>query len=690
VSAFAFARPAPAVMSGVFVACSHYIYKHDNVSPAAAFAELVKIVFLKMHADRELHRTLGTRALTGAVPAASVVFSAAWIEAHEAQHLHPLDLQFQALCARLEADVQCGRRKRIFDPGDTIHLQPDTAKALVAMLQHYDLYSVDEDLNGRLFEAFLSATMRGRELGQYFTPRSVVKLMTGLAELQVDATRVDRVLDPCCGSGGFLIEAAAALGQAIDGGAFSPAQKQRLRRTLREDSLFGIDIGRVPPIARIARINLHLHGDAGSRVYVAEALDKDAAARDEEGAELRALAADASFDVILTNPPFAKEYDHKIQTDRALMAPYALATDGKQRLRSSELFVERYRDLLRPGGKVLAVLDDSLLGSKRFSRVRAFLREHFIVRAVISLPGDAFRRAGARVKTSIVYLTRRVSPDEAQPDVFMWYCTAVGIEDSARQRVSDGDRRQEAHAEVATVLAAFRATRAGDGAQLVPAAQMADRLDVKSCLLHPGRKVQAWQRRGLAVATLGSFVTARAEKLTAAPDQRVRLLSVRYDGHAAETSWLRATIKYSDLHVVRAGDLVVSHINAIHGGVCVLPAAMDGAAASPEYTVLTARPGVSADVLWAILRSPELRAELLARASGLGRHRIAANVLLRLPIPTPTAPVAAASEAAFRRALALDAEATAIRQRAQAELEQALDLRSDAAERILLAFKPPR
>jgi len=65
-----------------------------------------------------------------------------------------------------------------------------------------ELLGIDEDLNGRMFEAFLSATIRGKELGQFFTPRTVVEFMVDLAELKVGRDHIDRILDLCCGSGG--------------------------------------------------------------------------------------------------------------------------------------------------------------------------------------------------------------------------------------------------------------------------------------------------------------------------------------------------------------------------------------------------------------------------------------------------------------------------------------------------------
>lgn len=77
---------------------------------------------------------------------------------------------------------------------------------MVAKLEHLDMFGIEEELNGRLFEAFLGPTMRGEDLGQYFTPRSIVKLMTRLANVKATRSHVDNVLDACCGTGGFVIE----------------------------------------------------------------------------------------------------------------------------------------------------------------------------------------------------------------------------------------------------------------------------------------------------------------------------------------------------------------------------------------------------------------------------------------------------------------------------------------------------
>ena len=107
------------------------------------------------------------------------------------------------------------------------------------------MFGIDEDLNGRLFETFLSATMRGRDLGQFFTPRSVVKMMTQLADLQVNRDRQDRVIDACCGSGGFLIEALTIMRNKIrENDSLTPHEKIAVLDKVCNESIYGIDFGK--------------------------------------------------------------------------------------------------------------------------------------------------------------------------------------------------------------------------------------------------------------------------------------------------------------------------------------------------------------------------------------------------------------------------------------------------------------
>ena len=262
---------------------SHRVIKRSGrlrVGPAPAFMEFVKIVFVKLWADKNLRDNELCRGefkpeiTTMKLPSSAITFSVDWIvKPEEERASNPIDtMLFERLRTDIEREIQLRKKKRIFEKGERIRLKPETIKDVVRRLEHYDLFGIDEDLNGRLFETFLSATMRGRDLGQFFTPRSIVKMMTKLAGLSVNREHQDKVIDACCGSGGFLIEALTELRQQVrDDGSLSDRERNGLFDKAANECVWGIDFGKDPPLARIARINMYLHGDGGSRIYLADA-----------------------------------------------------------------------------------------------------------------------------------------------------------------------------------------------------------------------------------------------------------------------------------------------------------------------------------------------------------------------------------------------------------------------------------
>jgi len=721
-------------VNAAFSWCHQLIYKKDNLSQAAAFGEFVKLVFLKLLSDRQIHEEHPEFANenTAEVPADDVKFSVRWIEAREQDHPNPLDaLQFQTLLQDLEGDIQSGTRKRVFDADEHIDLAPETIKSVVRRLEHIDLFGIDADLNGRLFETFLNATMRGKDLGQYFTPRSVVKLGVRLAQLRADRDHVDTVIDACCGTGGFLIDVLADMWTTVDANdSLSDREAERLKQRIATQCVVGIDVARDPPLARIARMNMYLHGDGGSSIYRADALDKSlrkppagSAELRRETQELRERFDGEQFDVALTNPPFAKEYERNEEREAEVLDEYdvGFAIDGdarrpRPRLRSSVMFLERYYDLLKPGGRLITVIDDSVLGAPSYAWVRDYLRERFLVRAVISLPGDAFQRSKARVKTSLIVLEKKRDPQEEQPPVFMYYTTAVGIDDPPRQRTLPIDRinRRRATEEINEATSLFEAFLRGDKeakAWTVSADRIMGRMDVKGCLPVAGRKVRAWKRKGISVTRLTDVVDVLYPRqgqeqeavelpveevdpdlvVTADSDELVTHLRVRYDGFAEPGEEISASDStYAVLYRVHTSDLVISHINAIHGAICIVPEACDGMVVTTEYTVCRAKKGIDPRTVWLLLRSPEIRSDLLLNSTGIGRSRVRWATASDVAVPEPPREITSSVVRDVKKAEKKEQEALELRANAQQRLIEALTLDSDEAGRILAAFKPPR
>lgn len=219
------------------------------------------------------------------------------------------------------------------------------------------------DLFGLAYERFFPEVFKA-ERGQFFTPRPLVELMVDLVELRPG----ERVIDPTCGSGSFLI---AALGRGAE--------------------VDGLELD--PELVALCRLNLALSG-ANPRAVV--------------HADLFREPVEDTWDVILANPPFSVDI-----TEPSVLAGFELAA-GRARASSDLLFVEAAWRRLRPGGRMAVVLPHSVLANNRYAPLRAWMAERFVRRAIVSLPEGVFRPfGGAASRAAVVVLQRR--PAELRP-----------------------------------------------------------------------------------------------------------------------------------------------------------------------------------------------------------------------------------------------------------------------------------
>ena len=262
--------------------------------------------------------------------------------------------------------------------------------------------------------------MRGKALGQFFTPRSIVELGAALANIKVSESHIDKVLDGCCGTGGFLIEALQQMRNKIKiNPKINEVKKKELIKQITNESLHGIDAALEPDLSKIARINMYLHNDGGSKVFRYDGLETNIRPDKSDNNiiknEIRELSKNLknnTFDVILTNPPFSMWYEVNDEAQKEIVSSYELLkfnNSGKfrNRLRTSEMFIERYKDLLKPGGKLISVIDETILSSENYKYVRDYIKKYFLIHAIISLHGDAFQMSKARVKTALIYLIKK-------------------------------------------------------------------------------------------------------------------------------------------------------------------------------------------------------------------------------------------------------------------------------------------
>jgi len=697
----------------LFKSCHKYIWNTEKRGPNSAFIEFVKLIFLKMWNDSKLHEKYQSD-INGnlIVPIDTNTFSEHWIKKWEKEIKNPInDIHFKELMRNLDYEIRKKNKRELFDQADRIELKPTTIKGVVKKLQAVDLFGIDEDLNGRLFETFLNATMRGSDLGQYFTPRSIVYLGTLLANLRVEKNHIDKVLDASCGTGGFLIEALTIMRNKIrDNNSYSKDEKKDLIEKLCEECLFGVDAAKDPKLARIARINMYLHGDGGSHIYLGDSLEKkltvdksDTIEQQNETEEMINYLQPESFNVVLTNPPFSMWYEKSNESQDKIIDEYDLAkiddstTKKRNRLRGSAMFLERYRDLLKEGGKLITIIDETILSSSEYSYVRNFIRKYFIIRAIISLHGDAFQQSNARVKTAMIYLEKKKNISDQQTSIFMYSSIYLGVDDlpitTKPSKVFEA--RKLAMKEIQTILDEFKKYNEGKtGSWLVDVDQLYDRLDVKFCLPLVGRFVKTWKKSGAEVYRLSDVCIPRDEIIEPRKDhqeEEFRILTITYEGRCrTDEKRLGKEINYSKMKIVRTGDIVFSEYNAFHGAIGYVTEEFDGALASGSYTVVKCGDKKNSLYLWSILRTTEIRADFLSSAIGIGRQTVSWDNIKNVQIPFLSQEKREQIGKKIINAWKMEKEAQESIKNIYTFLDTEFNVESELSKNRFLAAKPPK
>lgn len=441
---FEFRKPEIEELKGIFQICHNTIRNKHKYSPKKAFYEFTKLLFIKFNEDKEIHKRIKEE---GKVVKEDFIFSVDWIEKQKRSD-NPINDLFIKYRNELEELIKENKKRRIFQPTEELMLSPSTIKQIVRLLGNLDLKSVEEDLNGKVFETFLTAVIKGKELGQFFTPRPVVKFMTKLSNPKIrydkekEEYQPDLILDGCCGTGGFLI---FVLDDLIKKADKLPTNVRKIKEKIKNQCIFGIDASE-EEIIFVARMNMYIHGDGGSHIFMADTLDKDMLVEKginkeliKEREDLKELLKKTRFDTILTNPPFSLKYKIDNETAKRILKQYDLAypegRDNSNKIRSlnsNVMFIERYWELLKSHGKLLTVIDDSVLNTDSHKDIREFIKKKFIIKAIISLPKNTFVNADAGVKTSILYLIKKEKEDEPQPKVFMAISDNIGHNDAGK------------------------------------------------------------------------------------------------------------------------------------------------------------------------------------------------------------------------------------------------------------------
>ena len=442
--------------------CHNIIRNNDKLSPEAAFDEISKILFIKIRYERENNE--------------SQIFSLERFQANRKSY-EKLNQEmgvknaipfYQNLFERTKEQF---KDDDLFEPNEIIRIRENSFEAIVKELEIYNLSTTSDDVKGIAFEQFLGKTFRG-ELGQFFTPRTVVNFMVDI----LDPEEGDVICDPCCGSGGFLIKAFEYVRDKIEKEIHEEKEKIKKQyytedyeklsekdkeavdnkvtdlfnklnaeldinneksrlRVLSYDCIFGTDAN--PRMSRTAKMNMIMHGDGHGGVHHNDGL-----------LNVNGIFENR-FDVILTNPPFGARVEKSLKiteadkykdldriekykerydvkgnpaytnalkqiNDNIGKSLLSLYETGKMSTLTEVLFIERCLNLLKPGGRMGIVLPEGVLNNTNLQKIRDYVESKAKILLITSIPQDVFIASGATVKPSLLFFKKFTEEESKQ------------------------------------------------------------------------------------------------------------------------------------------------------------------------------------------------------------------------------------------------------------------------------------
>ena len=389
-----------------FKICHNHIYVTDGLQKQPAFFELLKVIFCKIFDERNVPKPLEFYATAKEKTSNDGRLTVA----------NRIGKIFKSVKAQYPT---------IFDKNDEIKLQPRSLAYIVGELQRYSLLKTNIDVKGKAYEELVGANLRG-DRGEFFTPRNV----QAMAIRMLDIKEGEKVLDPACGTGGFLVIAMnemadrlkTAMGQEADSDeTFQILLREKIKE-LAQECFYGIDIN--PDLVKATKMNMVMNNDGSGNIMRQDALlhphqwedsfRKDfAKALQIDPKQIRGPEDIGLFDVIATNPPFGSKLPIK---DQETLSQYKLGHVWRDKgngleptgeLQGSQppeiLFIERCWQFLKPGGRLAIVLPDGILGNPKLDYVRHWILTYCRVVASVDMHPDTFQPRNG-TQTSVLVL----------------------------------------------------------------------------------------------------------------------------------------------------------------------------------------------------------------------------------------------------------------------------------------------
>tara|TARA_Y100000816_G_C26102442_1_gene584690 strand:+ start:175 stop:2052 length:1878 start_codon:yes stop_codon:yes gene_type:complete len=300
----------------------------------------------------------------------------------------------------------------IFKENEDIDLTPTALITIVSSMQKYKFFDTNLDILDAAFEYLINPEQK-KDKGQYFTPRHVIKMCVKM----LDPNDKDKVLDPACGAGGFLIHTLNHVDEKIISKKYKSDSKSR-KLSYASNKLFGLDYDR--RLVKVTKAMMLIAGDGKTNTFKVNTLDHREWSNREDNLEEK--IKENTFDIVLTNPPFAGTHD-----EPEILGRYDLAYKDDEaknkrakKMRKDMLFIEKCIRLIKPGGRIAIVLPQGNLNNPTSEFLRNFIFENCRLLGCVGLKENTFRPF-TPTKTSVVLLQKWKSEKEKTNDynIFM-------------------------------------------------------------------------------------------------------------------------------------------------------------------------------------------------------------------------------------------------------------------------------
>ncbi|MBI2859060.1 MAG: N-6 DNA methylase [Chloroflexi bacterium] len=595
-------------LRSVVKVCHDRIFFRLGHDPAKAFDELMKLLFVKLFDERETPNYYEFMALAGES------------ETNTADRIN--NLFKQSISSRRYKDVFTTRFTATHPP--VIDLDAETITFIVRQFQGYSLVNTSAtlqgaDVKGTVFEQMVGGTFRG-ELGAYFTPREIVEFMVKM----VGPDKDDVVLDPACGSGGFLIMTLKYILENMRKSLpnLTDPEIYAELRAFAEKNIFGTDINE--RMARVTKMNMIMHGDGHGGIFNCHGLDVGYI-------PIPAIRRIQDVTCIFSNPPFAgreadTKYLERFQTTKG-ESGHVVQTP------KSIPFVEHILDLLKDGGVAALVLPSGIFSSQsyQFHKLRELIWAKSEILAIIGLPHWVFFHTGCDVQGALLFL-RRTDKPRTDYDVFIDWAENVGYDQAGRKT-----EKNDLH----TILEKYqRINKPKVNRFRARCLQARGRID--PLYYQPGdhQRVSSFGRRNEPLTNL-LIPTTEIIKRKKGNNLKVRYLEVgdtdKETGHITRvTEYEVQSLPSRAKYVAHENMLLIpNHRNSIKAGrsVTLVPPEYDGIVATSRFIV--ARTNIPAVYLYHILNLEIVKKRMLTLVSGSSSTEIKFNQLSEILVPIP-------------------------------------------------------